>query len=119
MLNVTGWLSWRPAILALRARWGSSTMEYWQKVCWATVTCIALAATSSHASSYSECQIQATRGIAIALLTEDLAEMTRALEMQAKCRHLAATEDKKQIEFQNQINKLIKDAVAKGSFDSL
>jgi hypothetical protein len=88
-------------------------------VCWVILTAGALAGTPAVASSFSECQIQATRGLATALLTDDVKAMSRAVAKQAQCRNLVTAEDEKQVELQNEMNKLIRDAVGKGSFDPL
>lgn len=79
----------------------------------------ALIMTPAIASSFSECQLEATRGLATALLTNDIEAASEATAKQQQCRNLITAEDKEQVEIQNRINKIIRDAVNEGSFDPL
>lgn len=49
----------------------------------------------------------------------DVAAMAKAVEKQGQCRNLVTAEDQKQVELQDRMNKLVRDAVDKGWFDPL
>jgi len=86
---------------------------------WGFVALWILVSTPAVSGPFSDCQLEATRQLATALLMNDVAAMAKAVEKQGQCRNLVTAEDQKQVELQDRMNKLVRDAVDKGWFDPL
>jgi hypothetical protein len=68
---------------------------------------------------FQDCQREATRLQAAALLTGNVELSKQAIDKQAECRALATEADSEAVQFQNDMNQLIRDSVRRGNFDPI